>query len=316
MKNAFNQATFALTAVLAATQSASLISTPVLASDACSTVLVDVKPKLVASGFQFTEGPAWHPQGQHFVFSDIPANTIYALDANGEVKPFKKPSGYANGNAFDAVGNLWSARHDRKLVRTDTKGITTIVLSSYDGKPFNSPNDLTIAKDGAVWFTDPPFGIQGHGPQKADEEQPVRGVYRILDRKVALMTGKLKLPNGIAFAPDGGTLYVADTSEGSVYKFAVAKDGTLSDRTAFAKLEPKDGEAPMADGIKVDREGNLWATGPGGIGIFSSGGQLLCRFDIEAGHVSNLAFGGQNGRDLLITAGDKVFSLRSKVSGH
>jgi gluconolactonase len=295
---------------------AATVAPLVHAVDACNTVLIGMQPNVLASGFQYTEGPAWDRRNGRFVFSDIGANTIYAVSSDGKVVPVLKPSGYANGNAFDAAGNLWSARHDRKLARTDAAGASTVVVEQYEGRRLNSPNDLVIAKDGSVLFTDPPFGIQGYGPEKAEEEQAVRGVYRLKDGKLTLLTGDLKLPNGLALSPDGRSLYVGDTADGTVYRFRMAANGRLSERQAFARIEPAAGKTPMVDGLKVDRDGNVWATGPESIGVFSSQGVLLCRVALEGGHVSNLAFGGKDGRDLLITYSDKLLTLRTRVAGN
>lgn len=287
-----------------------------LASDACSTVLESTKPRVVASNFQYTEGPAWDARHHFFVLSDIPANTIYSVTLDGKVAIFLKPSNYANGNAFDAAGNLWSARHDRKVAKTTVEGITSVAAEVFEGGKLNSPNDLVVAKDNSVWFTDPPYGIQGYGPEKANEEQPVRGVYRLKNDKLSVMTGELKLPNGLAFSPDGKFLYIGDTIDGTVYRFAVGADGKLSGKTSFAKLEPKEGKDPMVDGLKIDRKGNVWMTGPESLGVFSPKGTLLCRVDMEGKHVSNLAFGGKDGRDLLITFSDQVLALRTRIAGN
>ncbi|MFJ1254880.1 SMP-30/gluconolactonase/LRE family protein [Cupriavidus sp. CuC1] len=285
------------------------------AADQCNTVLVDAQPRVVASGFQYTEGPAWDPRHNRFVFSDIPANTVFGVTLDGKVAPVLKPSGYANGNAFDAAGNLWSARHDRKIGKTDAGGSTTVALELVDGKKLNSPNDLVVAGDGSVLFTDPPYGIQGYGPQRAAEEQPVRGVYRFKDGHATLLTGELTLPNGLAFSPDERLLYVGDTADGTVYRFKVGSDGQLTGKLAFAKIEPAPGQEPMVDGLKVDRDGNLWMAGPESLGVFSAEGVMLCKVDMPGHHLSNLAFGGKDGRDLLITYSDKVLALRSRVAG-
>lgn len=277
----------------------------------CNALLESTTPRVVASGFQYTEGPAWDDRAGRFVFSDIPADTVYELRPDGQVTARLKPSGYANGNAFGADGSLWSARHDRKVAHTDPHGTTRIAVEGYDGKPLNSPNDLVVASDGAVWFTDPPFGIQGFGPQKAAEEQPVRGVYRLQEGRLTLMDGSRKLPNGLAFGPNGA-LFVADTADGTVYRHGRQPDGSLAPPQSFARIEPPPGHDPMVDGIRVDREGRLWMTGPGSVGVFSAQGSHLCTLPVAGGHVSNLAFGGRDGRDVLLTASERVLALRAR----
>ncbi len=303
-------------ALLATVFVASSLAPKTLAADLCDSLLAETAPRLIATGFQYTEGPTWDAQHQRFVFSDIPANTVYSLKLDGKAEVLLKPSGFANGNAFDSAGNLWSARHDRKVVRTGSDGTAQVEISTYDGKKLNSPNDLVVAKDGAVWFTDPPFGIQGYGPEKADEEQTARGIYRVKDGKVERMSGDLKLPNGLAFSRDQKSLYVGDTSDGTVYRFKLARDGKLTEKTAFAKVEPAAGKTQMVDGIRIDQKGNLWATGPESIGVFNAKGSLLCRIDMPGAHVSNLAFGGKDGKDLLITYSDRIMALRTKVAGN
>ena len=292
-----------------------LVSTSSWAADACSSVLVDTKPKRIANGFQYTEGPAWDPRNARFVFSDIPANTIYSITRDGKFSALVKPSGYANGNAFDSVGNLWSARHDRTIGMTREGSNAAVAIDTFNGKKLNSPNDLAISKDGSIWFTDPPFGIQGYGPVKADEEQAVRGVYRLKDGQISLQSGELKLPNGLAFSPNGRLLYVADTADGFVYRFNVTANNQLTDKKAFAKLDSPIGKDPMVDGIRVDSKGNLWMTGLESLGVFSAAGDLLCKVSLPGKHVSNFAFGGADGRDLLITFSDEVLLLRTRIPG-
>jgi len=274
----------------------------------------DRQPRLLASGFLFTEGPAWHHDG-YWVFSDIRADTIYKLDADGRAQPFKRPSGHANGNAFDRAGNLISARHDRLITLTRADGGEEVLAAAYQGRKLNSPNDLVIGPDGAVWFTDPPYGISGNGPARADEEQPVRGVYRLRDGTLQLMSGELTLPNGLAFSPDGRWLYVSDSADGAVYRFAVGADGTLTDKSFFARVRPGAGQRHATDGIKTDAAGRVWASGARAIGVFDPSGELRCRIDLGERRVTNLAFGGPDGRDLLITTGDSVLALRAKVPG-
>ena len=273
------------------------------------TLIAPGDPERLASGFRFTEGPAWHPDG-YWVFSDIPADTIYKLGTDGRVEPFRRPSGYANGNVFDTAGNLLSARHDRRVTRSRADGGEEVLAAVYGGAPLNSPNDLAIAPDGAVWFTDPPYGISGNGPARAPEEQPVRGVYRLHGERLELMTGELRLPNGLAFSPDGRWLYVSDSADGGVYRFAVGEDGRLGAKTLFARVRPPRGEQPATDGIKVDRQGRVWVSGRRALGVFDPRGELLCRIDLGQKRITNLAFGGVDGRDLLITTGDGLLTLR------
>lgn len=296
----------------AATSIALLLQMQAAAAPANCDRLLESVPRVLASGYQFTEGPAWNPQG-YFVFSDIPANTIYRVSSAGDVAVFKKPSGYANGNAFDDKGNLWSARHDRMVTMTTPGGAEERRLDSYEQRRLNSPNDLIIARDGAVWFSDPNFGITGYGPEKAPEEQPVRGVYRYAGGKLERVISDLTLPNGLALSADERSLYVADYSDGRVYRYRLDKKMQPTARSLLGVVPPADGHAPVADGIKVDGGGNVWVAGTRAIGVFSAKSELLCRLAIDAESVTNLAFGGSDGRDVLITAHDKVLLGRLRM---
>ncbi|WP_391090141.1 SMP-30/gluconolactonase/LRE family protein [Vibrio sp. NH-UV-68] len=279
--------------------------------NASANSLVEDNPTLVGDTFGFVEGPAWDAQHQRFLFSDIPNNKTYSYDLKGTLSIFDENSGYANGLDFDSKGNLWAARHDRKLSYVQENGEKVIAAATYNGKRLNSPNDLTVKSDDSIWFTDPPFGIQGYGPQNAEEEQPVRGIYRYLDGDFQMVYGDLKLPNGIAFSPDESFLYVADTSDGWVYRFKV-KGQTLSDKTQFAKVNPPSASEPMADGVEVDHKGNVYVAGPGGVGVFNTEGQQLDYIAIDAGHISNIEIGGKHQDLLMVTAYNRVILFQMK----
>lgn len=284
----------------------SAVSMNVLASS-----FVEENPVIVGDTFGFVEGPAWDEKHQRFLFSDIPNNKTYSYDIKGRLSVVDENSGYANGLEVDAKGNVWAARHDRKLSFVQVNGAKVIAAATYNGKPLNSPNDVTAKSDGSVWFTDPPFGIQGYGPEKAEEEQPVRGIYRYLNGNFQLMSGDLKLPNGIAFSPDETFLYVADTSDGWVYRFNVNGEG-LVNKTRFAKVVSPNELAPMADGVEVDSMGNVFVAGPGGIGIFNTDGQQIDYIAIDASHISNLEIGGRSRDLLMVTAANKVVVFEMK----
>ncbi|NRA66185.1 MAG: SMP-30/gluconolactonase/LRE family protein [Pseudobacteriovorax sp.] len=289
----------------------SLVSSTVFGLEIPGVINKDQSVKEVASGFKFTEGPAWSPQG-YWVFSDLMGNRQYQWTPGTKVRVFNKSSRYSNGNAFDKNGYLISARHDRTMVKRDNKGQEKVIASHFQGKKLNSPNDVTIHSNGAIYFTDPNFGIIGYGPSKAKEEQPVRGIYRI-DQKgsIQLVASDLKLPNGLAFSPDESKLYVADSSDRNIYVYDVTKSSDLQQKKLFARQKPAKGQNPLADGIKADHMGNVFSAGPGGIWVFNSKGRKLGIIPVDAPHVSNLAFGGKDGRSLLITATDKVFVIET-----
>ena len=204
-------------------------------SHSCNTLFVNTDPVLLASGFQLTEGPAWNSEKQKFIFSDVLGNTIYELENDGSSKPLIKPSGYANGNVIDENGNVLSARHDRLLTKTSREGMVTVIASEFDGKRLNSPNDLVIASDGSIWFTDPNFGIIGY-PFTEEEEQETRGVYHLKEGKLSLVNADFVLPNGLAFSPYEKYLYVAEYSDGWVYRFDVINKKELGNKKKFGRL--------------------------------------------------------------------------------
>lgn len=282
-----------------------------LSMNASAHSVVQKNPTLVGDTFGFVEGPVWDVDHQRFLFSDIPNHTTYSYDSNGELSVFDKNSGYANGLAIDSKGNLWAARHDRTLSYRQDNGEKVIVATSFKGKPLNSPNDLTIKSDDSIWFTDPPFGIQGYGPQKAKEEQPVRGIYRYSNGDLKLVSGEITLPNGIAFSPDESLLYVADTVDGWVYRFDV-KGESITNKTRFAIVKSPSNTGIMADGIAVDQQGNVYVAGPGGVGVFNKEGKQLDYIAVDAGHISNVAIGGKNKDQLMVTAYNKVLLFKLK----
>lgn len=282
-----------------------------LSMNASAHSVVQKNPTLIGDTFGFVEGPVWDVDHQRFLFSDIPNHTTYSYDSNGELSVFDKNSGYANGLAIDSKGNLWAARHDRKLSYRQDNGEKVIVATSFKGKPLNSPNDLTIKSDDSIWFTDPPFGIQGYGPQKAKEEQPVRGIYRYSNGDLKLVSGEITLPNGIAFSPDESLLYVADTVDGWVYRFDI-KGESITNKTRFAIVKSPSNSEIMADGIAVDQQGNAYVAGPGGVGVFNKEGKQLDYIAVDAGHISNVAIGGKNKDQLMVTAYNKVLLFKLK----
>jgi gluconolactonase len=282
-----------------------------LSMNASAHSVVQKNPTLVGDTFGFVEGPVWDVDHQRFLFSDIPNHTTYSYDSNGELSVFDKNSGYANGLAIDSKGNLWAARHDRTLSYRQDNGEKVIVATSFKGKPLNSPNDLTIKSDDSIWFTDPPFGIQGYGPQKAKEDQPVRGIYRYSNGDLKLVSGEITLPNGIAFSPDESLLYVADTVDGWVYRFDV-KGESITNKTRFAIVKSPSNTGIMADGIAVDQQGNVYVAGPGGVGVFNKEGKQLDYIAVDAGHISNVAIGGKNKDQLMVTAYNKVLLFKLK----
>ncbi len=285
----------------------------------------DSRIEKLAGGFEFSEGPVWHPDG-YLLFSDPNANRIYRWSADDGVSVFRTKSGYSgadialfrqpgsNGLGLDAEGRLVICEHgNRRVTRLERDGSITVLADRFEGKRLNSPNDVILRSDGTLFFSDPPFGL----PKFHDDprrELPVTGVYCLRDGKLTLATADLTGPNGVAFSPDERSLYVTDWDPKMkvVMRYAVAEDGTLSDGRVFFDM----GAAPYEealDGLEVDARGNLYVSGPGGIWVLSASGEHLGTIrgpELPA----NFAW-GEDGRTLFLTARTGLYRLRVSVPG-
>jgi len=274
----------------------------------------------LADGFGFTEGPVWVEEGGPFLlFSDIPGNAIIKWTPGGEVSDFLRPvfegaheegrlSG-SNGITVGPSGDIVFTEHfNGRISRVGDDGTRSIVVDTYEGGRFNSPNDLTYKSDGSLYFTDPPYGL----PSPEDREQHVNGVYRLdADGTVTLLADLLG-PNGIAFSPDEARLYVADSMANLWMAYDVAADGTLGEGEVLLDASGSD-EPGASDGLKVDDDGNLWATGPGGVWVITPDGRHLGT--IKPTEVpANVAW-GDDGRTLYMTARTGLYRIRVSASG-
>ena len=293
----------------------------------------DVRIETIATGFHWVEGPVWipppalDPAREHdgaLLFSDIPANAVIEWREQHGTRVFLQPSGYSgaapfegrepgsNGLALDAAGRLVLCEHgNRRITRLERDGTRTVLADRFDGRRLNSPNDAAFAPDGSLWFTDPPFGL----PLAFDDprkELPFSGVYRLsTDGTLALMTTALRAPNGIAFSPDGRTLYVsnADRDHARVFAFDVRADGSLGQAREFFDASPWVARWPGApDGMKTDAQGNVFLAGPGGVHVIAPDGTHLGSI-LLGGATSNVAWGGAGGSQLYITAGTSVYRV-------
>ena len=290
----------------------------------------DVKVEPIADGLDWVEGPVWRQRAGDLLFSNIPKNAVMRWHAKDGLSVFLQPSGYtgqapftgpepgSNGLTVDADGNLVLCQHgDRRITRIAQDGSKTVLAERFEGKRFNSPNDLVFAPDGALYFTDPPYGL----PKTFDDpakELPFQGVYRRSpDGSLTLLTRDLRAPNGIGLSPDAKTLYVAnsDRSNAVWMAFELLDSGTrLGPGRVFASAQKFVAERPGApDGLKVDRAGNVFATGPGGVYVFAPDGTHLgsILFNQPTG---NCAW-GEDGSTLFITSNKSVYRARLATSG-
>ena len=262
----------------------------------------------VGAGFQFTEGPVWHPEG-YLLFSDIPPAIIYRLNPGQAATPWREESGHSNGLTFDRQGRLLACEHgNRRVSRTEADGSVVPVATQYEGKRLNSPNDIVVRSDGSIYFTDPPYGVT---PE--EKELAFNGVFRIAqDGELQLLVDDFDRPNGLAFSPDERTLYIDDTVRRQLRAFDVSEDGSLSNSRVFAHMESDMEGGP--DGVKLDVEGNIYCTGPGALWVYEPNGRLV---DVLIGpqRPANLAFGGEDRRTLYLTARTGVYTLRTKLRG-
>jgi gluconolactonase len=263
--------------------------------------------KRVATGFQFTEGPVWIQD--RLLFSDIPANRIYALASNGRITTFRKPSGNSNGLTRDRQGRLIACEHgNRRVTRTEAGGSLTVLADGFRGKRLNSPNDVVVKSDGTIYFTDPAYGIS-----PAEQEQEFEGVYRLSPdgRELSLVVDDFARPNGLAFSPDESHLYIDDSKRRHLRIFKVERDGSLAGGKVFHDMNVDTRGAP--DGMKVDEEGRVFCAGAGGIWVFDQSGKHLGTIIVPE-KPSNCAWGG-DGCSLYITAGRSVYSIRVTKPG-
>jgi gluconolactonase len=268
----------------------------------------DARLEKVADGFQFTEGPVWNSAG-FLLFSDIPANQIVKFVPGAAPTAFRTPSGNSNGLTYDRAGRLLACEHsNRRVTRQEADGSLTVLASSYDGKKLNSPNDIVVRSDGTIYFTDPPYGIR-----EEQKELPFQGVYKISpEGKLTLLAQDFDRPNGIALSPDEKTLYVDDSARLHVRAFDVAPDGSISHGRILAEL--KSARQGVPDGMKVDRKGNLYVTGPGGVWVFDKRGKHLGTI-LMAELPANCGWGDADYRTLYLTARTGLYRIRLKIPG-
>jgi len=271
-------------------------------------IAADAKVEKLGTGMKFVEGPCWiKTDGGWLVFSDIPSNELKKWTAAGGITTWRNPSNNTNGNLLDQQGRLISCEHSsRRVTRTNADGTIEVLVDSFYGKKFNSPNDVAVKSDGTLWITDPPYGI----PQGQKQEQAGQNVFRFdpanPDKSTAMTVAiaDCDRPNGLCFSPDEKLLYVADSGKPKhIRVFTVKDDGTLSDGKVFATL---DNGAP--DGIRCDAQGNVWSSAGDGVRVYAPDGTWLGTVLTPEG-AANLCFGGADGKTLFITARTSLYAI-------
>lgn len=278
--------------------------TATVAADISTVVDTDTEVKQLATGMKFTEGPVWIPTEEKVIFSDIPNSMLMQWSAKDGLKPFRKVE-HANGNILDAQGRLLTCQHSgRNVVRTEKDGSITVLVDKFEGKKFNSPNDLAQHSDGSIWFTDPSYGLGG----KAGEI-PGKWVFRFdpKTKRVNVIYKDFDMPNGIAFSPDEKRVYIADTGKvGKLRAFKVA--GEAIDQKPIFEIDIR------CDGMCIDTMGNIYTTSRGGIHVFDKDGKKIGLIPVPE-TPANVCFGGKDFDTLFITARKSLYSVKTKMKG-
>ena len=275
----------------------------------------DVALETLGTGFQFTEGPIWHPSEHHLTFSDIPGDHMRRWSAAGGIVTFRKPSNMANGNTYDRLGRMLTCEHaTSRVTRTDLDGKIEVLATHYRGRELNSPNDIVVKRDGFIYFTDPTFGRMPVFGVPREPELDFRGVYRLSEdgSELTLLVDDFAQPNGLCFSRDESRLYVNDTERGHIRVFNVRPDGLLDDAGVFAPVTGEGSGAP--DGMKVDRDDNVYCCGPGGVHVFSPDGRSLGVIKTPE-MVANFTWGDPDMLSLFLTASTSLYRVRTRTPG-
>lgn len=275
----------------------------------------------LAAGCVFTEGPIWHPQEKHLLFSDMPGD-VRRKWQNGNVTEVQRPSNKGNGMTYDASLDLLVCEHSTSsVVRLKPDGSREVLCSHFEGKELNSPNDLIVGKSGSIYFTDPTYGRMDHFGVKRPLQQGFQGVYRLAPNhrpgdEPQLVSDRylFSQPNGLCFSPCERWMWVNDTDQANIRMFDVAEDGQLVNARIFASGIKESLRAGVPDGMKADRDGNVYVTAPGGVWVYSFDGIKLGEIILPE-MAANLHWGGKDWETLYVCASTSVFSVETKTQG-
>ncbi len=281
-------------------------------------VAEDATVEQVGSGFQFTEGPIWHPKEQCLYFSDIPADTRRRWSAADGVSDVNHPNNKGNGMTLDGALNLYICEHvTSSLIRETPSGERQVLASHWQGKELNSPNDVVVKSDGSIYFSDPSYGRMPVFGLEREQELDFQAVYRLsASGELSCQVDDFDQPNGLCFSPDESLLYVNDTTRAHIRVFDVGADGSLSNGRMFAEsIGTGVLEEGVVDGMKCDERGNIYVTGPGGFWVFGADGEHLGLIRMSE-HSANLNWGGTGWNELYCTCATSVYRITLKVAGN
>jgi gluconolactonase len=269
----------------------------------------------LATGCIFTEGPLWHARDKYLLFSDMPGDHLRRWSKEDGVTTFRKPCNKSNGLAWDHQGRLIACEHaSSHLTRTEVDGSITVLASHHQGKELNSPNDVIVKSDGAIYFSDPTYGRRPHFGVPREPELAFRGVYRISPdaKSLTLIADDFDQPNGLCFSLDEKVLFVNDTDKQHIRAFDVRLDGTIANSRVWAKTVGEGSGAP--DGMKVDSAGNVYCCGPGGIHVFAPDAVCLGVIRVPE-HTANFCWGNDDLKSLFIAASTSIYCIRVTIPG-
>jgi gluconolactonase len=285
----------------------------------------NVEVERLGTGFTFTEGPIWNPDGQYLLFSDMPGDTRRRWDEQSGVQVVASPSNKGNGMTLDANGRLIVCEHaTSSLVRMDPDGTGSgreVLASHYEGQELNSPNDVCVKSDGSIWFSDPWYGRMPVFGVERERELGWQGVFRLPppggngggDPQLVVDKDEYEQPNGLCFSPDESLLYINDTPKAWIKVYDVGSDGTLSNgRMFFEGIGTGEIEKGIPDGMKCDEQGNVWVTGPGGVWVISPDGEHLGTIKVRE-NTGNLTWGGPDWHTLFVPSSTSLYAVKTKV---